>query len=123
MRERITKWKRWCLTGANRSHRWATYTYSVDENDWSWSDGMYLMHGYEPREVPATTEVLLLHKHPDDRSRAAGVLDAAVQDGHPFSCYHRIIDRHEHIRNVLSVGRGIEDPTGTSHASRVTSST
>ena len=89
------------------------YTYRVHENDWSWSDGVYLMHGYEPREVPATTEVLLLHKHPDDRSRAAGVLDAAVRDGNPFSCYHRIIDRHEHIRNVLSVGRGIQDPTGS----------
>jgi hypothetical protein len=88
------------------------YTYLVEENAWSWSDGLYLMHGYEPREVPATTEVMLRHKHPDDRSRAAGVLDAATQDGHPFSCYHRIIDRHERVRNVLSVGRGIEDTTG-----------
>jgi hypothetical protein len=88
------------------------YTYLVNEDVWSWSDGVFLMHGYEPREVPATTEVLLRHKHPDDRSRAAGVLDAAVRDGQPFSCYHRIIDRDEHIRNVLSVGRGIEDATG-----------
>jgi hypothetical protein len=84
----------------------------VDEDVWSWSDGVYLMHGYEPREVPATTEVLLRHKHPDDRSRAAEVLDAAGRDGQPFSCYHRIIDRHEHVRNVLSVGRGIADATG-----------
>ncbi len=88
------------------------YTFRVDENAWSWSDGVYLMHGYEPREVPATTEVLLRHKHPDDRSRAAEVLEAAVRDGRPFSCYHRIIDRHEQVRNVLSVGRGIENATG-----------
>jgi hypothetical protein len=54
----------------------------------------------------------LHHKHPDDRSRAAEVLDTAVQDGEPFSCYHRIIDRQEHVRSVLSVGRGIEDATG-----------
>ena len=40
------------------------------------------------------------------------MLDAAARDGQPFSCYHRIIDRHEHVRNVLSVGRGIEDATG-----------
>ena len=88
------------------------YAYQISEDVWTWSDGVYLMHGYEPREVPPTTEVLLRHKHPDDRSRAAGVLDAAIRDGRPFSCYHRIIDRHERVRNVLSVGRGIEDATG-----------
>jgi hypothetical protein len=88
------------------------YSYLVSEDRWSWSDAVYLLHGYAPREVPATTEVLLHHKHPDDRSRAADVLDTAVRDGRPFSCYHRIIDRHQHVRSVLSVGRGIEDSTG-----------
>lgn len=88
------------------------YTYLVDEDLWSWSDGVYLMHGYQPREVPATTEVLLRHKHPDDRARAAVVLDAAARDAEPFSCYHRIIDCDGHVRNVLSVGRGITDTTG-----------
>jgi hypothetical protein len=88
------------------------YTYVVDEDVWSWSDGVYLIHGYQPREVPATTEVLLRHKHPDDRARDAAVFDAAVRDGQPFSCYHRIIDCDHHVRNVLSVGRGIEGATG-----------
>ena len=46
------------------------YTYSVADDAWTWSDGMYTLHGYAPREVPATTDVLLRHKHPDDRSRA-----------------------------------------------------
>ncbi len=90
----------------------AHYTYFVAKETWFWSDAVYLLHGYAPREVPATTEVLLHHKHPDDRSRAAEVLTAASKDGQPFSCYHRIIDRHLHVRNVLSVGRGIETPTG-----------
>lgn len=88
------------------------YTYLVSEDLWSWSHAVYGLHGYAPGEVPATTDVLLRHKHPDDRSRAAEVLDAAVQDGKPFSCYHRIVDRHELVRSVLSVGRGIEDSTG-----------
>ena len=88
------------------------YSYQVAQDVWTWSDGVYRLHGYAPREVPATTEVLLRHKHPDDRSRAAEVLDTAVQNGEPFSCYHRVIDRHEHVRSVLSVGRGIANPTG-----------
>lgn len=88
------------------------YSYLVAEDLWSWSDAVYLLHGYAPREVSATTEVLLRHKHPDDRSRAAMALDTAAQDGQPFSCYHRIIDRRKRVRSVLSVGRGIGDSAG-----------
>lgn len=88
------------------------YTYTVADSTWVWSDGMYLLHGFEPREVPATTEVLLRHKHPDDRTRAFEVMETAIETGQPFSCYHRIIDRHERVRSVLSVGRGIRDARG-----------
>jgi hypothetical protein len=88
------------------------YSYDVADDHWSWSEGLYELHGYAPREVPATTEVLLSHKHPDDRTRAFEVLEQAVQDGNPFSCYHRIIDFHERLRYVLSVGHGIRDGRG-----------
>ena len=40
------------------------------------------------------------------------MLEAAARDGKPFSCYHRIVDRHERVRSVLSVGRGIENAAG-----------
>jgi hypothetical protein len=88
------------------------YTYTVAGGEWSWTDGIYLLHGYAPREVPASTEVFLSHKHPEDRSRAAQVLDDAIRDGRPFSCYHRIIDRHQQVRHVLSVGQGVRDAAG-----------
>ena len=88
------------------------YTYTVADGRWTWSDGVYLLHGFAPHEVPATTDVLLRHKHPDDRTRTFEVMENAIADGEPFSCYHRIIDRHERIRSVLSVGRGIKDAQG-----------
>lgn len=86
----------------------AVYAYVVAEDRWIWSDAVYTLHGYEPREIPATTRVLLQHKHPDDRARAAEVLESAMRDGEPYSCYHRIIDRSQRVRSVLSVGRGIK---------------
>jgi hypothetical protein len=82
------------------------YTYTVTTDQWSWSDSIFAMHGYDPHEVEPSTEVMLSHKHPDDRSRALAVLEAAVETGDPFSCYHRIIDRHQRVRSVLSVGHG-----------------
>jgi|1185.fasta_scaffold242483_1 hypothetical protein len=98
--------------GSQPSRPVGYYSYSVAEGSWSWSDEVYGLHGYTPREVPATTEVLLSHKHPDDRVRAFEVMEAALQDGKPFSCYHRIIDRRERVRSVLSVGHGIKNAAG-----------
>jgi hypothetical protein len=88
------------------------YTYTVGEGAWSWTDGIYLLHGYAPREVPATTEVFLRHKHPEDRSRAQQVLEDAIRTGRSFSCYHRIVDRRGQVRFVLSVGHGVHDAAG-----------
>jgi hypothetical protein len=88
------------------------YVYTVASDEWTWSVGVYAMHGYAPDEIAVSTEVLLGHKHPDDRSRALEVLETALEDGRPFSCYHRIIDRNNRVRSVLSVGRGVQGPRG-----------
>lgn len=111
------------------------FTYTVADDHWSWSDGMYELHGYEPNAVTPTTTLVLHHKHPDDAERALAVLETAVSNAKPFSCYHRIIDRSDEIRYVLSVGRGhlgsggkVEQVTGffvdlTNVASRLERST
>jgi hypothetical protein len=88
------------------------FTYTTASDHWAWSDGIYTMHGYAPGEVPPTTEVLLRHKHPEDRVRAYEVLENAVETGHPFTCYHRIIDRAGRVRSVLSVGHGVRGSHG-----------
>lgn len=88
------------------------YTYTVASDQWSWSDGMYTLHGYHAFDIPATSEMMLSHKHPDDRARALAVMEAAVETGEPFSCYHRIIDRSKRVRSILSVGHGVKGPDG-----------
>lgn len=89
------------------------FTYTVEDDHWSWSSGMYEIHGYAPFARPATTSLMLSHKHPDDAQRAFGVLEQVTADGMPFSCYHRIIDARGDLRFVLSVGRGLLDANGT----------
>lgn len=88
------------------------FTYLVAEDRWEWSAGMYALHGFGPHEVPATTAVLMSHKHPDDRVRSYEVFEQCVATGEPFSCYHRVVDRHERVRSVLSVGRGVRGGDG-----------
>ena len=88
------------------------FTYTVRDDYWSWSDGLFEVHGYAPQAVAATTELILRHKHPDDALRAYEVLEAVVANGQPFSCYHRIVDAKTRVRYVLSVGRGVLDAYG-----------
>jgi hypothetical protein len=88
------------------------YTYTVRDDHWHWSDGLYELHGYAPHAVPASTELMLGHKHPDDAARVFDVLETAIRDGRPFSCYHRIVDVKGSVRSVMSVGRGVMDSNG-----------
>lgn len=88
------------------------YTYTVADDHWSWSDGLYALHGYEPGEVVPSTDLMLSHKHPDDRSRTFDVLETAIAEGTSYSCYHRVIDRDQRVRSVLAVGRGERDAHG-----------
>ena len=59
---------------------------------WEWSDEVALMHGYEPGSVVPTTELLLSHKHPDDRAHVQDLLDYALHSGGSFSSRHRFVD-------------------------------
>lgn len=89
------------------------FTYIVEHDHWVWSPGLYALHGYEPNQVEATTELMLRHKHPEDTARTLNVLETVVSDGAPFSCYHRIVDAQTRVRYVLSVGRGVLGVQGT----------
>ena len=44
---------------------------------WEWSDELARMHGYEPGAVTPTTELVLSHKHPDDRRHVQELLGHA----------------------------------------------
>jgi hypothetical protein len=49
----------WLLAGS--------FTYLAIEDRWEWSDEVAIMHGYRPGTVTPTTELVLSHKHPDDK--------------------------------------------------------
>ncbi|MGX1811478.1 PAS and ANTAR domain-containing protein [Nocardia sp. NPDC055321] len=80
---------------------------------WQWSDQVAILHGYTPGEVSPTTELLLSHKHPQDRPHVADALATAVHEGEAFSSRHRIIDTNGEVHHVLVVADRLHDATGT----------
>lgn len=95
------------------SQRTGSFRFWLADRRWEWSDEVAALHGYAPGEVEPTTELLLTHKHPDDRGGVAEALAPVIDTGAPFSSRHRIIDTHGAVRHVLVVGDQMRDETGT----------
>lgn len=79
---------------------------------WEWSDEVARMHGYEPGEVVPTTELLLSHKHPDDRQHVQDALDHALLSRASLSSRHRFIDTGGRVHTVIVLADRMLDEDG-----------
>jgi hypothetical protein len=89
-----------------------SFKYQAREDRWEWSDEVAAMHGYEPGTVAPTTELVLSHKHPDDKPTVAQLIEQVRDLGIPFSSRHRIIDTAGNIHVVVVVGDRWTDGEG-----------
>lgn len=55
------------------------FRFYFEDQRWEWSEQVQRMHGYEPGTVTPTTEVVLSHKHPDDRGQVAATINDMVE--------------------------------------------
>jgi PAS domain S-box-containing protein len=85
--------------------------YFADQR-WEWSAQVQRMHGYEPGSVTPTTDLVLAHKHPDDRGQVAATIDQILNTHQAFSTRHRIIDTAGNVRHIVVVGDQLFDDQG-----------
>ena len=97
--------------GTGDAQQVGRFRFYIDGQRWEWSENVERLHGYEPGTVTPTTELLLSHKHPDDRPQVAAVL-GKVADGEPFSSRHRIIDTAGRTHWVIVIGDRMRDDAG-----------
>ena len=74
---------------------------------------MYRIHGYSPGEVELTSELVLEHKHPEDRGIVLRARERAYASDGPVSCSHRIVTRDGELRSVVTVARSEPGPDGS----------
>lgn len=79
---------------------------------WEWSDEVARMHGYQPGEVVPTTELLLSHKHPDDRQHV-GTRSTMPCSRASLSSRHRFIDTGGRVHTVIVLADRMLDDDGT----------
>jgi hypothetical protein len=96
--------------GAPQSVGW--FRFYFEDQRWEWSDQVQRMHGYQPGTVTPTTELVLSHKHPEDRRQVAATINDMVNDRRAFSTRHRIIDTGGASHQVVVVGDQFCDADG-----------
>ncbi len=89
--------------GAGEPASIGRFRFYIDGQRWEWSKNVARLHGYEPDSVTPTTELVLSHKHPDDREKVAAILDKVVH-GEPFSSRHRLVDTNGRTHWVIVIG-------------------
>ncbi|MBX9641983.1 MAG: PAS and ANTAR domain-containing protein [Mycobacteriaceae bacterium] len=92
--------------------RVGSFRFYFPDQRWEWSEEVEQMHGYEPGSVTPTTELVLSHKHPEDRGQVAATIDDVLQTRTAFSNRHRIVDTRGEVHHVVVVGDRIVDEDG-----------
>jgi PAS domain S-box-containing protein len=92
--------------------RVGAFRFYFDDERWEWSEQVQRMHGYQPGAVTPTTELVLSHKHPEDRDQVAQTIATIRRTGQPLSSRHRIIDTSGKVRSVIVVGDELRDERG-----------
>jgi PAS domain S-box-containing protein len=98
--------------GVASETRVGAFRFYFDDQRWEWSEQVQRMHGYQPGVVTPTTELVLSHKHPEDRDLIAQTINTIRRTGQPLSSRHRIIDTSGKVRSVIVVGDAMYDERG-----------
>jgi hypothetical protein len=96
--------------------RTGSFRFWFETDTWEWSAEVQRLHGYTPGTITPTTDLVLSHKHPDDRHQVAATIDEIRRDHGSFSTRHRIIDTQGHTHQVVVVATQLLDQAGNAVA-------
>ena len=88
------------------------FAYDVDSRTWTWSPGVYAIHGFGVGDVVPSTDLMRVHVHPDDLASVTEIHARAVQEGTSFRAYYRIVDASRQVRRVIAVGSAVRGDDG-----------
>ncbi|GAB2635485.1 PAS domain-containing protein [Belliella aquatica] len=89
-----------------------TWELDVLTNGIAWSDGVYLICGYQPQSFKVTFELGLGVIHPEDRSLAIEAMQLTLQTGKEYKIQKRFLLEDGTVKQILSRGSLIKDTEG-----------
>lgn len=81
-------------------------------NKLAWSDGVFVLCEYEPREFEVNFETGLGAVHPDDRDYAISALQETLETGKEYYIRKRLLTKSGGVKHVISRADVIKDEEG-----------
>ena len=88
------------------------FTLHIETGVCDWSDELFEIHGYVRGDVVSTLELVMAHKHPEDRDAARNMIDEVRRRGQLGAVFHRLLDSKGRERRALTVAEGDRDDSG-----------
>ena len=89
-----------------------TFALDIPTGVMDWSEGFFSIHGFVPGEVVPTVDLLLAHKHPEDRESIRRIIADLSLTGGQAAALHRVIDARGREHQVLSSYHAAPGPSG-----------
>ncbi|MCC3861285.1 PAS domain-containing sensor histidine kinase [Pseudemcibacter aquimaris] len=100
------------LLRAQRIAHMGNWVWDIPANVVHWSDEIYNIFGLGVREFKESYEAFLERVHPEDREKVKAAVQNAVDTGHTYSVFHRIIRPDGEERVVHEIGEVLLDDDG-----------
>ncbi len=100
------------LAEAQRMARIGNWEWDLVTDELSWSDEVYRIYGYEPKEFVPTLDKLLEIVHPEDRDLLREAIDGALYEDRPYDFDHRIVLPDGEVRVIHRQAKVFFDEEG-----------
>lgn len=100
------------LARAQQIAHLGSWEWDVSSGTLTWSDEVYRIFGYAPREFIPDYEKFLASIHPDDVDAVKNAVNLALSDRATYNIEHRIIHPDGEVRTVREIGEVSYDEDG-----------
>lgn len=84
-----------------------SWEWLIDENQINWTKELYAIFELSPQEFDGSFKAFLKKVHTGDKDVVTRTINEALENGNPFSFYHRIVKMDHSIRTIHSKGEVI----------------
>lgn len=95
------------------SARVGSFTFLFDTGQFRWSAEVAAMHGYPSEPMVVDSDLVMAHKHSEDRGRVEELYREMVGTKSALSSRHRIVDRAGTVHRVMVISKNLVDNGGT----------
>jgi len=99
-------------TEDDRAARLGRWDWNVETDELEWTGPIFRIFGITPEEFLGVAECFLKRVHPDDRARVEEEIHLSLEEGKPYSIYHRIVRPNGEQRVVHEQAEVVRDAQG-----------